>query len=171
MGTDRSQISIRALDEGEWETYRSVRLAALKESPEAFVATYADESRQDEQFWRDRMQRASRLLAERDGEPEGIVGVRQYSEDPEIGEIFGLWVRPESRGSGVARRLVEASAAQAKSDGRTQVYYWVGTENGRAVAFASSFGFRPTSRRRPMRMANEVDGEQEAALVLPLRGD
>lgn len=166
-----SHISVRLLGAEDWETYRDVRLAALQDSPDAFVATYDEESQQNEQYWRDRVGREPRLLAERDGQAQGIVGVGQYAEDPEVGELFGLWVRPEARGTGIARQLVQAGADQARADGRIQLYYWVGTENGRAVAFASSFGFRPTSRRRPMRVANEEDGEYEAALVLPLVGD
>ena len=46
--------------------------------------------------------------------------------------------------------------------------YWVGTDNGRAVAFASGMGFRPTDFRRPMRVASEVDGDEEVAMILAL---
>ena len=43
--------------------------------------------------------------------------------------------------------------------------------HGRAVAFASSFGFRPTGRRRPMRVTNGADDEEEIAMVLSLAED
>ena len=36
-----SEIIVRALDEADWERYRSVRLAAMEDSPEAFGATLA----------------------------------------------------------------------------------------------------------------------------------
>ena len=49
-----SEISVRELTEDQWETYRRVRLAALEESPQAFVATYAEEQAYDEAFWRKR---------------------------------------------------------------------------------------------------------------------
>ena len=55
--------------------------------------------------------------------------------------------------------------------GKRQLHYWVGTDNGRAVAFASGFGFRPTAERRPMRVVSEDDGEEELAMTLPLAGD
>ena len=54
---------MRVLDEGDWAEYRDVRLAALKESPEAFVATYEEESALDEEAWRERMRRSRRLVA------------------------------------------------------------------------------------------------------------
>ena len=99
----------------------------------------------------------------------GVVSLGEGEADfAHTGELFGLWVAPEARGTGVAWKLVEAGAAQALQDGCSHVSYWVGTDNGRAVAFASSFGFRPTSTRRPMRVANEADGAIEMAMVLPL---
>jgi ribosomal protein S18 acetylase RimI-like enzyme len=80
---------------------------------------------------------------------------------------------PRSSGSGVATKLVEASAERARRDGRTHVSYWVGTDNGRAVAFASGIGFRPTDFRRPMRVTPGAgeDDEEEIAMVLPLGED
>jgi GNAT superfamily N-acetyltransferase len=167
-----SDITVRPLGVEEWEQYRSVRLTALAESPEAFVATHAAEESEPEEFWRDRMERSTRLLAEVDGEPVGIASVGEVGEQkPEAAQLFGLFVRPEARGSGVATALVRAGAKVAAEQGRSQLYYWVGTDNGRAVAFASGFGFRPTGLRRPMRVVSEDDGEEEVAMTLPLSGD
>jgi ribosomal protein S18 acetylase RimI-like enzyme len=166
------EISVRALGEEDWQQFRDIRLMALQDSPEAFVASRAEEEGLDEQAWRARMRRARRLVAERDGKPVGVVCLGQG--DPEhscTGELFGLWVAPEGRGTGVAWKLVEAGAAQALADGHKNLGYWVGTSNGRAVAFASSFGFRPTGTRRPMRVTNEADGAEEMVMVLPLGQD
>ena len=165
-----SEITVRALTEDEWEQYRTVRLAALEDSPEAFVATLEQERAYDEQLWRERMRRSRRLLAEVDGVPVGVASVGQVGEDnPDVAELFGLWVAPHARGTGVATQLVQAGADTARREGRTHLAYWVGTENGRAVAFASGFGFRPTDSRRPMRVAGE--SAEEIAMVLPLGQD
>jgi ribosomal protein S18 acetylase RimI-like enzyme len=167
-----SEITVRSLGEEDWQQYRDIRLMALRESPGAFVATADQEAALDEHEWRDRMRRARRLVAGRDGAPLGVVSVGQG--DPELpctGELFGLWVAPEGRGTRVAWKLVEAGAAQALADGHKNLGYWVGTSNGPAVAFASSFGFRPTGTRRPMRVANETDGTEEMVMVLPLGDD
>jgi ribosomal protein S18 acetylase RimI-like enzyme len=166
------EISVRALGEEEWQQYRDIRLTALEDSPEAFVATFAQEQALDEQAWRERMRRARRLIAELAGSPAGVVSLG--AGDPEFGhtgELFGLWVAPRGRGIGVAWKLVEAGAAQAVADGHRHLGYWVGTDNGPAVAFASSFGFRPTGKRRPMRVANETEGAEETVMVLPLDVD
>ena len=167
-----SDITVRPLGEDDWEDYRSVRLAALRESPEAFVATVEQEEAYDEDFWRERMQRSARLVAERGGQAIGVVSVGTATGNEETaGELFGLWVRPEARGSGVATRLVKDGASLAAQRGHSHLVYWVGTENGRAVAFASGMGFRPTDYRRPMGVVSEEDGEEEIAMVLALGAD
>ncbi len=102
----------------------------------------------------------------------GVASVgSENTADDTVGELFGLWVSPDARGSGVARRLLEAAARAARESEMKHLVYWVGTDNGRAVAFASSFGFRPTDSRRPMPIRGaEVDDEdaEEMAMVLPL---
>jgi GNAT superfamily N-acetyltransferase len=167
-----SEISVKVLGEEDWQVYRDIRLAALQESPGAFVATLEQELALDERRWRERVGRSRRLVAERDGAVLGVVSVghedRAYAG---TAELFGLWVTPEARGSGVAWKLVEAGADQALRDGRSHLSYWVGTDNGRAVAFASSFGFRPGNTRRPMRVTGQADGAEEMAMVLPLGAD
>src|SRR5512133_3908794 len=60
-----TEITVRVLYESEWSVYRDVRLRALEESPGSFTATLAEEADRDEQFWRERMTRSQRLLAER----------------------------------------------------------------------------------------------------------
>lgn len=167
-----SEINVRALGEDDWQQYRDIRLAALDDSPEAFVGTVQQESVLDEPGWRERMRRARRLVADLDGKPAGVVCLGHGDPDlPSTGELFGLWVAPHGRGTGVAWKLVEAGAAQALADGHRNIGYWVGTDNGPAVAFASSFGFRPTGTRRPMRVQNETEGAEEIVMVLPLGDD
>jgi GNAT superfamily N-acetyltransferase len=166
-----SEISVRELTEDEWETYREVRLAALEDSPEAFVASLSEEQAYDEAFWRTRMRRSRRLLAEVDGRAVGVASVGEAgSDNPTVAELFGLWVAPEFRGAGVATQLVQAGADTARRQGRTHIAYWVGTDNGPAVAFASGSGFRPTDSRRPMRLASGA-GDEEIAMVLALGQD
>ena len=166
-----SDITVRVLDEPDWQLYRTVRLSALEESPDSFTATLADEAERDEQFWRDRMTRAHRLLAERDQLPQGILSLGPNPAKPATGEVFGLYVFPEARGTGVSWRLVEAAAALATQDGYSQLFYWAGVDNPRAIGFANNFGFRVTGYRRPARTTDLDLGDDEVALVLSLMND
>jgi len=166
-----SEISVRALEEGDWEAYREVRLAALRESPQAFLTTYAEEVTKPEQYWRNRMVQAHQLLAERGGEPLGVASVEMTKGDAQSADLCDLWVTPEARNTGIASLLVQAAADQAIRDGRTRLYYWVSTENGRAIGFASNAGFRVTSERRTTGIENPEFGDQEIAFVLSLAND
>lgn len=169
-----TEITVRALTEDEWETYRALRLEALQESPEAFVADHDTEAAESEDFWRDRMGRSVRLVAESEGDQVGVVSLGSAAEtgSDNGGQLFGLWVRPDWRGRSVAANLVRQGARIAEDKGLGQLFYWVGSDNGRAVAFASSFGFRPSDERRPMRVTKEGgEQEQEIALVMALGED
>ncbi len=165
-----AEITVRVLDESEWAMYRDVRLRALADSPASFTATLAEEADRDEQFWRDRMTRSHRLLAERGPVPQGIVSLGPYEQEPSAGEVFGLYVVPEARGTGISWRLVEAAAALATQQAYLQLYYWVGTDIGRAIGFANNFGFRTTEYRRPSRTSDLEPGE-EIAMMLSLEPD
>lgn len=160
-----TDTTVRRLTEGEWSTYRDMRLKSLRESPEAFVKTYEEEKDFEESIWHDRMRRADRLIASRDGVDVGILSMREADDDfEEAAEIFGLWVTPELRGKGVSVALFQEAVDEARKDGHDHLVYWVGTDNGPGVAFASARGFRPSAQRRPMEGAHE--GEKEIAMVL-----
>ncbi|GMA18177.1 GNAT family N-acetyltransferase [Arsenicicoccus piscis] len=173
-----SDISVRVLTADDWQLYKARRLAALADSPEAFAAKYDDEVAFDDEVWQDRMVRAARLLAERDGEAVGIASVRPLEERPlddeTYAEFFGMWVDPAHRGGGVGAALVRAGADQARHERCTHLAYWVGTDNGPAVAFASAYGFRPTDSRRPMTVRGVTpsdESEEETMMVLSLAED
>ncbi|GAB3596079.1 GNAT family N-acetyltransferase [Angustibacter peucedani] len=162
-----SEVTVRALGGDDWQAYQQIRLAALQDAPDAFASSYDEEKDYDESFWRLRMGRSARLLAESDGQPVGIASVGQASE-ADVAELFGMWVSPDFRGKGVAWQLTRQAARHAKDDGRRAVKLWVSTDNGRAVAFFSSAGFRPADERRPM--TNDADVE-ELAMILPVGDD
>ena len=166
-----AEIMVRVLGESEWSLYRDVRLGALAESPGSFTASLAEESVREEQFWRDRMTRSHRLVAERGSVPLGIVSVGPFEDDNTAAEVFGLYVVPDARGTGVSWRLMEAAAARAARDGYVQLYFWVGTDNGRALVSRPTSGSGPPTigvqRTAPMPKI----GDQQIALVLWLEPD
>lgn len=168
-----ADITVRVLDTGDWQVYRQVRLAALEDEPGAFAARFDDEASYGEDFWRKRMDRAHRIVAERGNGPVGVICLGLHNEDVESGEVFGLWTAPAARGHGVGRALMSAAVAQAIEDGRRVLYFWAGSDNGPAIGFASGFGFRPTTERRPARVADgAIDkNADEVALLLSLRAD
>ena len=166
----------RLLGEHEWRLYRAVRLSALADAPEAFpeasAALAEAEAPENERIWRELMTRAHRIVAERDDEPVGVVGLGPHTDDPENAEVFGLWTAPAVRGERIAWELVASAAWAAANEGCRLLYFWVGSENVAAIGFASSFGFRPTDERRRVQAAGTTTAnEVEVAMVLPLVPD
>lgn len=144
-------VTVRVLGVQDWQTYRDARLRSLRDAPDAFAAEYDTEAGFEEEIWLERMRRSVRLLAEEDDAVVGIASVNdQVDPFDDAVEMFGLWVAEPARGHGVARQLVQAATRVAMRDGKRQVVTWVGVDNGPAVAFFSSDGFRPTEYRRPM---------------------
>ncbi|MGH3368215.1 MAG: GNAT family N-acetyltransferase [Nocardioidaceae bacterium] len=164
-----TEFSVRVLGEDDWAQYRRLRLASLENDPDAFAASVAEEQEYDEALWRARMRRGRRLIASRDDDDVGVASVSQARDEDGvqegIAELFGMWVRPDARGTGVAWELVTAAADQARREGHRHLRLWVATDNGRAVGFASSYGFRPADDRRPMSTDHSVE---EIAMTLPL---
>ena len=164
-------VKVRVLAEQDWQKYRDVRLRSLQDSPAAFATTYAEEQAQPDAYWRACMTQAERLLAVRDGQVQGVVSLDRGDPEDETGDVQDLWVAPEFRNTGVAWALVEAATKRAAELGLRKATYWVSTENGRALAFATNFGFRPTSLRRTVQATSEEFGDQEIALVMTLSHD
>ena len=165
------ELTVRVLDEEDWLIYREVRLAALDESPSVFGDSYEQEAAADQTHWRSQVTAARRIVAESDGSPCGVVSLRDFCQDPGSMELFGLWVEPTARSTGVAGRLVDTAATLVAGEGATQLYSWAGTENGPAIGFATGFGFRISSLRRPVTTGDHALGDTEIALVLPLEDD
>src|ERR1700728_865468 len=75
-------VSVRAVEIGDWELLRDVRLTALQEAPFAFGSTYAREAPLTEEQWRGRIsERPVTFFAYAAdlAEPAGLAGV--YEED------------------------------------------------------------------------------------------
>jgi GNAT superfamily N-acetyltransferase len=143
-------VTVRAVDEDEWELMRDVRLAALSEAPSAFGSTYAREAPFTEEQWRGRLSsRSVTFLAELPdgGEPVGLAGV--YEEDG-LADLVSMWVRPTARGLGVGQALVEAAADWAKGRGHDTLYLWVTETNPAALGLYERCGFIPTGERQPL---------------------
>lgn len=83
-----------------------------------------------------------------------------------IGHVKDLAVRPERRGRGIGRGLLERAMAALSTQGAGWVKLEVREGNEPALALYREFGFSP--RRRIPRYYD--DGESALVLVAPLRG-
>lgn len=135
---------IRPFRAGEAALYRDIRLEALRLHPEAFGASFEQEAAQPQAFFEQRLTantifggfRGQALLGTAGFMPE--TGVKRAHK----GHLWGMYVRAEARGSGLARRLVEAVLEHAH--GRVElVQLSVVSGNTAARRLYASVGFEP----------------------------
>ena len=134
-----TDVEILSLAPDEWETFRDLRLRALREAPYAFGSRYDDWVDAPDSRWRDRLANVPlNVVARRDGE---LVGMASGVLDGQDGaELISMWVDPVARGSGIAAALVGAVVEWASAAGRT-TYLMVRSDNPRAMAAYVRAGF------------------------------
>lgn len=81
------------------------------------------------------------LLAELDGIAVGCGGLRPNGED--AAEIKRMYVDPAARGRGIARELLRALVAHARTQGLTRLLLETGTAQPEAIGLYESEGWTP----------------------------
>ena len=163
---DLQAIEVGRLVADDWQVYRAIRLAMLEESPSVFGSTHAEAASFDEQLWRQRLAENVVILASVGASTAGSV---MYSEfgvtDPGDCALYGMWVEPGFRGTGVGRALVDAVVAQARAAGKGRVLLHVVSGNDTASRLYGRAGFVPTGRTVPFPLD---DGVVEVEMELML---
>ena len=104
------------------------------------------------------------FLIRGDGGPAGCILLRQAADEC---ELLWLAVQPDHRRQGLARRLLGAGAAEARSRRATRVVLEVARDNQPARAVYDSAGFRPLGERRDY--YRRRDGSACDAVVMAAR--
>ena len=145
-------VVVRAATMEEWQVLRDIRLDALRDAPNAFGSTYAEQAASIETDWRRRISRGGTFFAyspEVDGnKPAGLVGA--FQEKPVTVELVSLWVRPQARGLGVGEALVDAVIKWARARNAASVHLWFTEMNFHARMLYERCGFTPTGERQPL---------------------
>jgi GNAT superfamily N-acetyltransferase len=153
---------------GEWERWREVRLAALRDSPEAFGSTYEQELDHPDDLWIERTAAGATsgerafFIAEEGAHWIACAG--GYRPEPDgVPAVISMWVAPEARGAGIARRLLDAVRDWAVETGAEALTLHVVSTQAPARALYEAYGFRYTGRREPGRRdASQVLLEMES---------
>jgi GNAT superfamily N-acetyltransferase len=80
------------------------------------------------------------FVAERDGRVIGFVNVGPCRDDPTIGELFAIYVRPATLGTGAGLALMESGARWLR-ERWPEAVLWVADENPRARRFYELYGW------------------------------
>lgn len=160
-------VTITLATPEDWSRTRDLRLAALTDSPDAFLHSLAEEERQPPSFWVDRIHRATAtLMASISGRDVGIAVVAPLRDSPGDAGLFGVWVNPDARGQGVGDALMEHAAKVARNDAFRRILLEVGDHNTAAVRLYERSGYVPTGHTARMDPPRAHITEHERVLVL-----
>lgn len=145
-------VLVRNVDPEDWPILRDIRLEALRNAPDAFGSSYAEEVPFQQADWLRRISGRSTFFAYvpeiSSVEPAGLAG--GYPEQPGVIELVSMWVRPQARGHRVGEALVTAVADWAKRAEATTLHLWVTEANQSARRLYERCGFTPTGERQPL---------------------
>jgi ribosomal protein S18 acetylase RimI-like enzyme len=169
--TAKAQPAIRLLTTADAALYREVRLEGLALHPEAFSSTFKRESEKPLAWFADRITQGNVFGAFVGDELVGVAGCRPL-EGPKTNHkaaLWGMYVRPAARSSGLGRRLVEAVVNHA-SERVEQLQLSVVSTNGDAWRLYRNIGFSEYGREMK---ALKQDGRyyDEILMVRFLGGD
>lgn len=152
-----SDVELRRVRPGDGPALRDVRLRALRTDPDAFAASYDQAVARDDDVWDEIAARAASgseevvYVAEAQGGPfVAMVGAFTRADEPSARNLYGMWVAPEARGSGLGMRLVDVIKEWSRDVGANEVKLWVVETNHPAVRLYERAGFVPTGEAQPL---------------------
>lgn len=161
--------SIRRLTLADAAAFRDIRLAGLADEPRAFSADWSEEVGHELDWFAARIAASAIFAVPGDaGDLRAITGlsIPTNPKQRHKGHIWGVYVRPEARGLGLASSLLAAAIAAAR--GRVEVLHLgVGTYNDAARRCYRAAGFVETGfEPRALRIGDDYFDEITMTLTL-----
>jgi ribosomal protein S18 acetylase RimI-like enzyme len=143
---------------------------AIHEVADPFNAFSADS------FWdqfgtdRELLRQRQFYLVDGSGTPIGTASAWFQANDPDLGRIHWVAIRPEFQGQGLAKPLLAAVCHRLRELGHTRAYLTTSTSRVPAICLYHAFGFRPnldgTGRQQDWRdFLARTENEPRAAAV------
>ena len=169
--TSAIAVAIRTIRPEEWQSYRSFRLQALADSPNAFATTLEQARAWSDQDWKRRFsspsaEREFPMVAEACGQFIGMAWV-QVDPTKRSAHLFQMWVAPAHRARGVGRKLVAAAIEWAKSQGAREIVLGVTSGDSPARRLYESAGFKTVGSLEPLRPTSELKVQNMSLSLSP----
>ena len=155
-------IRLHALTPKDWPTYRHIRLAALRDAPDAFGATYADEAKRTDASWQQQLldtigqpNIAAAWLAWQQDAACGLAWCALDGADARTAHLYQMWVQPSARHVGTGSVLLQTAMDWAKAQKAAVMELGVNTQNASAIRFYERYGFAATSDIAPLRAGSD----------------
>ena len=161
---------LRRLGAADAECYRALRLEGLRSHPEAFAASWDAEASEPLCWFAERLERNVVFGGWQDVSTlKGVVGlhVPDAPKSRHKGELWGMFVLPEARGTGLAAALVARVIEHAASSVE-EIRLTVVTTNAAAVRLYARAGFTQFGlERRALKVGDQY--YDELLMTFPLR--
>jgi len=136
-------MEIERLACSEWSRLKRVRLAALRDAPQAFGTTLEVAQEWPDDVWREQVKDLPTFVAKIDEIDVGIARGEASVTNTDA-HLISMWVSPTARGRRVGEQLVEAVAGWARDAGFTRLLLNVADDNSAAIALYERLRFQPT---------------------------
>ena len=150
-------MEVRRVRAGDGPRLRAVRLRALLDSPTAFGAGYDEDAARTDEQWEALTARAAAghehaIWLDEDGEATHAMTGAAAMEGGRPGEyvIWGMWVAPEARRTGLGAQLLQEGVDWSWDAGARLVTLWVVDDNQPARALYERAGFVQTDVSQPL---------------------
>ncbi|PKR82732.1 GNAT family N-acetyltransferase [Heyndrickxia camelliae] len=165
-------MNIRILKETDALQYQELRLKALKINPEAFGSTYEREVNFTQKMVEERIRpTVDKFVLGIFDDQNVLLGIVTYMRETSMktahkGNIFGMFVAPESRGNGLGKLLLQELVRKVKqTNGLEQINLTVVSENLPAKKLYSSIGFETYGVERNALKSNGVYYDEDLMVL------
>jgi ribosomal protein S18 acetylase RimI-like enzyme len=144
-----SPIQVRLLTADDAEPFRTIRLEALRNNPEAFGSTFEAESVAPLRKYIDWFTTSQIYGAFEGGELVGIAAlkIQEGKKEAHKGSLLSVYVRAQARGKGVGRLLIETIVQAARQQIEILLLAVV-SDNHEAIRLYERLGFVAYGRER-----------------------
>ena len=166
----RKLFRVRRLEAHDAAVYRELRLEGFKNHPEAFGSSWEDESQKPDAWWAERLETSIVFGGWIDNSPLlGVAGFHAHTATKlrHKAVLWGMYVRIEGRGTGLAACLVQRVIEHARPLVE-EICLTVVASNTAGKRLYSAAGFEPYGIER---RALKIEGEyfDEVLMARPLR--
>lgn len=136
-------MTIAKLPPSRWQDYKRLRLEAVENSPQSFLATAEETNNETQAEWKNKIENMFFAIDEKDN-LVGMVGCYQekLTKQKHIANIVSFYINPNFRRQGLGRELIKTAIDFAKTKKEIEkVQLGVITTQKPAIELYKSIGF------------------------------